>query len=654
MEVLLKARRIINRWLLLGFKAVLYFAIFSLVYTLFSFFPEPRRSFIAYAITILLILTISEHLTARVQQFIDANFYRSLYRFRKLLEQFNQELNTLQDYKALQQMAIRYLNRLFGTDIYYFYIFWESSFERLTVTNTLNLPEIIPAGQSIENCLIFREPAQLHPIKLLRHRTHGCAPLSAVLEKVPADAYIAGIKGNQQIQGFLILPGSIQNLLEFPDVETLLRKVLNKLATGLENARVYSEIKRKSLETALLFEISKKITATLNLQDVLNTIIDSVGRLVSYDAAAIFLIDREAQILRHMVTRGYDRDLLDRMPLKMHQGIAGWVVRTKKPSIIADVSNEPTYYSLRRETRSQITVPIFSGEEVVGVLVLESNYPNHFTQADLELLTSFANMAGIAIANAQLYEDSLKKKKLESDLLVASRVQRALLPARPPRIQGAEIEVFTIPSLIVGGDLYDIFRFGHRGVGIAIGDVSGKGAPGAILMALVYAGFKSLLKEIWEVSEIIARLNNLLAESTTEGYYSTFFFSVYRENTRELTYCNAGHNPPMLLHADRSIEYLTEGGTVLGFLPNQEYVQKTITLQPGDYLIMYTDGITEIRNSQGEEFGEARLEDILKTHYGKSPKELKSEIIMAIRRFSGKMVFEDDVTLIIMQLVHEL
>ncbi len=650
----MKTRRIVNRWLLLGFKAILYFAMFTIVYALLHPMPEPRRTFISYALTIIFILTISERLTARVQHFIDANFYRSLYRFRKLLEQLNQELNTLQDYKALQQKAIYYLNRLFGADFYYFYIFWESSFELVNPRNPHHLPEIIAVEQSLDQCKLFQQPGALLPLKALGDLPReSCGSLLAALQELPPNAYIVGLKGNHNIQGLLILPPGLHHLLEFPDVEALLRKVLNKLATGLENARVYSEIKRKSLETALLFEISKKITASLNLQDVLNTIIDSVGRLVTYDAAAIFLIDRDAQILRHMVTRGYDRDLLDRMPLKMHQGIAGWVVRTKKPSIIADVSKEPAYYSLRRETRSQITVPIFSGEEVVGVLVLESNFPNHFTQADLELLTSFANMAGIAIANAQLYEDSLKKKKLESDLLVASRVQRALLPARPPRIQGAEIEVFTIPSLIVGGDLYDIFRFGKRGVGIAIGDVSGKGAPGAILMALVYAGFKSLLKEIWEVSEIIARLNNLLAESTTEGYYSTFFFSVYREDTRELTYCNAGHNPPMLMHPDRSIDYLTEGGTVLGFLPNQEYVQKTITLQPGDYLVMYTDGITEIRNARGEEFGEERLETILKANYGKSPKELKSEIIMAIRQFSGKMVFEDDVTLIIMQLVPE-
>ena len=649
----MKTRRIMNRWLVLTFKAILYILIYTVVYAMLSGVQPGWRAFISYGITITFILTISEPLTAKIQHFIDANFYRSLYRFRKLLEQFNRDLNTLKDYKALQKQTLNFLNRLFASDFYYFYLYWEVTFEMLNPRNPHGLPEMITDGETIQDCLLFQQPAQLFPVKTVLESNTACAPLAEALRRVPEHAFVVGLKGNQEIQGFLILPPEVRHKTEFPDVDRLLRKVLAKLATGLENARVYSEIKRKSLESALLFEISKKITSSLNLQDVLNTIIDSVGQLVSYDAAAIFLIDKEAQILRHMATRGYNVSLLDRMPLKLHQGIAGHVVRTRKPSIIADVGKEPAYYSLRKETRSQITVPIFAGEEVVGVLVLESDYPNHFTQADLELLTSFANMAGIAITNAQLYEDSLKKKKLESDLLVASRVQRALLPSRPPRVRGAEIEVFTIPSLIVGGDLYDIFRFGERGVGLAIGDVSGKGAPGAILMALVYAGFKSLLKEIWEVSEIMARLNNLLAESTTEGYFSTFFFSVYQEESRKLTYCNAGHNPPIVLHPDRSIEYLTEGGTVLGFLPNQEYVQKTITLQPGDYLVMYTDGVTEIRNAKGEEFGEERLEELLKTNYGKSPKELKNEIITQIRRFSGKMVFEDDVTLLIMQLTED-
>ncbi len=649
----MKTRRIMNRWLVITFKAILYIIIFTGVYLVLAGLPPAWRTFISYGITIIFILTISEKVTARIQHFIDANFYRSLYRFRKLLEQFNQELNALRDYKELQKQTLSFFNRLFGSEFYYFYLYWEITFELLNAQNPHKLPDMITVGDSIHECLIFKNPNRLFPIKTVLQADRDCKPLYSALKYLPENAFVVGLKGNQAIQGMLILPPAIRYKIEFPEVEKLLQKVLAKLATGLENARIYSEIKRKSLESALLFEISKKITSSLNLQDVLNTIIDSVSQLVSYDAAAIFLIDKEAQILRHMATRGYNRTLLDRMPLKLHQGIAGHVVRTRKPSIIADVHQEPSYYSLRKETRSQITVPIFAGEEVVGVLVLESDYPNHFTQADLELLTSFANMAGIAIANAQLYEDSLKKKKLESDLLVASRVQRALLPARPPRIHGADIEVFTIPSLIVGGDLYDIFRFGNRGVGIAIGDVSGKGAPGAILMALVYAGFKSLLKEIWEVSEIMARLNNLLAESTTEGYYSTFFFSVYNEENRQLTYCNAGHNPPILLHADRTIEYLTEGGTVLGFLPNQEYIQKTIQLHPGDYLVLYTDGITEIRNGQGEEFGEERLEKLLQTHYGQSPKELKNEIITSIRHFSGKMVFEDDVTLIIMQLLEE-
>lgn len=403
----------------------------------------------------------------------------------------------------------------------------------------------------------------------------------------------------------------------------------------------------KSRESELLLKITKKITSTLNFEEVLESIVDSLSHLYSFDAAGIFLVDKKRGTLRHMVTRGYNRKILDKMPIKINEGISGHVVNTKKGNIISDVATDPHYYMVRPETRSQVTVPLFSGDAVIGVMVLESDEVDYYTKTDLERLTAFAGMAAIAIDNAELYKDSITKKNLESELLVASQIQKALLPRRPPNIHGLQIEATNIPSLIVGGDLYDMFHQGKKSLGVAIGDVSGKGAPGAILMAVVYAGFKSFLREVFQVSEVVARLNNLLEQATTAGYFATFWFGILDAGKNTLTYCNAGHNPPILLRKNKKVELLEKGGMLLGFLPYQSYVQDKIDFNSGDYLVLYTDGISEVKNTAGKEFGEKRLFSLLKKHYGKTPIEMKNEILKAVEEFSGSIEFEDDITLII-------
>lgn len=408
-----------------------------------------------------------------------------------------------------------------------------------------------------------------------------------------------------------------------------------------------TKTKSKSLQSELLLEITKKITSTLNFEEVLESIVDSLSQLYSYDAAVIFLVDKRTGTLQHMATRGYNKKVLEKMHIKVNEGISGQVIQTKKGNIISDVSKDPHYYMVRPETRSQMTAPLFSGDDVIGVLVLESDLPNHYSQSDLESLTAFASLAAIAIDNAELYKDSLTKKHLESELLVASRIQKALLPQRPPNIPGLQIEATNIPSLIVGGDMYDMYYENKNSLGVAIGDVSGKGAPGAILMAVLYAGFKSLLKEVFQVSEIVARLNNLLEEATTAGYFATFWFGVLDVSKSSLTYCNAGHNPPVLLRKNKKVEFLEKGGMLLGFLPFQNYVQEKIAINSGDYLILYTDGVTEIRNASGEEFGEKRLASLIKSFYGKAPIEMKDQILKSIEDFSDKQEFDDDITLII-------
>ena len=636
-----------RKLLVFTFQLVSYSILYGGIYRLGSIAGQKNWPYVSFLVTILMVLLVHSRLQGWLHRFVDHQFYRRVYRFRRIIETFNRELNTLIEYDRLVKKIVFYLDKAFGKDRYAFWIYKERTFELQNNPRGIKgLHKRFSYSPKRSRCRVFQHPFQFIETSRLESHFGQCKRLTRMLP-VSDFRYLVALSLNGKIWGLLAFHNAAAYYIQTRELHNSLCGLFQKMTNVLENAAIHSETKRKSLQNELLLEISKKISSTLNFRGVLEQIIDSAARLVSYNAAAIFITDQDKGILRHMVTRGYDRKLLDKVPLKLDQGIAGWVIRTRKSSIIPDVRKDPHYYSLRKETRSQLTIPLFSGEKVIGVLVLESDQPNHYTHADLELLTSLASLASIAIANAQLYEDSLKKKKLESELLVASSLQQALLPQRPPRFPGLQIDVLNIPSLIVGGDLYDLFRIKGTQLGLAIGDVSGKGAPGAILMAMVYAGFKSLLKEIWEVSEIVAHLNNFLVETTTEGYFTTFFFGVIDPESKQLTYCNAGHNPPFHFRKNGKIEQLMEGGTVLGFLRDQSYVQKTIPLESGDYLVFYTDGITELKNAAGEEFGEKRLIDLIRKKKGKSPRELKNQVLQALRRFARRSAFQDDITLII-------
>jgi len=626
-------------------------ALFALWFVLVSVFLSwlgVHSSLLAFFLVLIPGLYYYEEITRFIRNFVDRNFYQELYRISTSFQQFNRELNATLEYPVLIQKFKKFLQENFSDHAWAFYLCWGRDYELMAYHPAdLPLPSLIKVENKKGFLNLFKENVNFYPLHKLRGQHPLIDELLSTLQEGRFYYFFPMISFKGHI-GFLLFDSSLNRYIYFHSIRELFIRVFQKTSDIMENAQLYSEVKRKSLQDRLLLEVGKKISASLKLDEVLNAIMDSISQLVSFDAGGIFLIDRHRKELRRVVTRGYDPKLLDKIHLKLNKGIYGKVIATKKPSIINDVSRSPEYCSVRPSTRSQLTVPLLYGNQVMGVIAVESDLLNHFTPADLELLETFASQAVIAIANAQLFEEAVMKKRLESELLIASRVQKALLPERPPRFEGFQISTVNIPARIVGGDFFDVFRTSQNMLGLAIGDVSGKGAPASILMAMLYAGFKSLLKEIYPVVEIVARLNNLLTETTAEGYYATFFFGVIDRHTRRFTFTNAGHNPPLLVRKDLSVRQLDTGGIVLGFLPDQQYRQETVELKSGDYLILYTDGVTEVKNKRDQEFGEQRLVNLIKKHYGTPPHQLKELILEAIRRFSARKELSDDVTMILL------
>ncbi len=629
------------------FKIIIYTIFFALLYTGVSYLELPYDVIVAFVLSMLVIVPNRGKLTALIKRFVEKSFYRSVHDVNLMAQEYRQRLNCSLDFDESIKATRQFLSALVAEEEQALFLYADGVFEQVFGNGfQSDHPRKIDFPIHDSTIEVFQSSTEFYLIAELR-KTHP--HMNSLFEQFKPAKYshFVPLYGTKNIIGFLLFKDAIRRHISVHDLHVLLKQIFKKAAFSIENTQVHREIKQNSLESKMLLDIVQKISGTLSSEEVLQNIIDNISRLVSSNAVAVFIVDNDSGVLRHTATLGYD-DLIDNIALKLNEGLSGKAIREKRGFIVSDVQADPHYVKSREKTQSQLTVPIVVKDEAIGAIVLESDQLQFFTNNHLRLLTFFSGLAAVALRNAHLYEDSVQKQKMESDLLVASKVQKALLPARVPAIKGIKIHAFSIPHSIVGGDIYDVFRMSEHKQAVSIGDISGKGAPAAILMAVAYAGFKSLLKENNTVATVIARLNNFMVEATSSAYYLTFFYGVLDTAKMVFTYCNAGHNPPIIMRNNKSIEYMENGGIVLGFLSDQVYRQTALPVSSGDYIILFTDGVTEIKNEAGEEFGEHRLENSLQRNYGMRPRDMRRRIVSDVKGFAGKTEFQDDFTLLIL------
>jgi len=430
------------------------------------------------------------------------------------------------------------------------------------------------------------------------------------------------------------------------------RKALNSLSRRLRMSKLNSILEKESIRKNTMLGLSEKLSALDDTEDLLKSILEYLSGVISYDAAGIFLVKGKHKkiINRHQV--GYDKKRLEELNLKVGKGVIGMSIEQKKAILIPDVAFEPAYIPAREGTGSEICVPMIRRGKVIGAFNVENDETYAYGFDDLEMLTGISNIAAVAIDNAILFKESKEKEELERDLTIAADIQRALLPINLPPFPGLEIAASTIPSKLVGGDLYDVSSFASGLIAIAIGDVSGKGVPAAILMANLYASYKSLARTNLPVENLVSNLNGLIHDVTTDERYATFFYGIYDPDEYKFTYCNGGHNPPILLRKDGKIQLLKVGGPAIGFVTDGEYRSEVIELSAGDLLVLYTDGITEAEDPSGNFYEYRRLEQLLIKTKGVSAKTLSKEIMKDLNTFTkGSDHRSDDITLICMKIL---
>jgi sigma-B regulation protein RsbU (phosphoserine phosphatase) len=441
-----------------------------------------------------------------------------------------------------------------------------------------------------------------------------------------------------------------QKQFDQADLDVFL-SLADQIAIALDNSYLYKKAKKESLERETLLEVEKSLSSSLDLDEVLKLILDSLLKVVKYDATAIFLIDKKKQEIEYIKARGFDPALEPDLQLKIGQGLAGWAAQTQKSLIVPNVREDPRYIEARVETESGMVVPIVTNERIIGVFSIESNELNAYDQDDLELLDAFASLAAISIERARQHKEILEKRKLEEEISIARRIQKTFLPNRNPQMPGFDISGINIPSEKVGGDYYDFIPIIENQVGIAIGDVSGKGIPAALIMASFRASLIAEIRNNYAIRSIMFKVNNLLFESTESDIYVTAVYGVLDTKNNIFTFTNGGHNAPIFRHVDGRMEYLLEGGVALGTFENSKYEERPLGLNPGDIIVFYTDGVTEAKNEKEEEFGTKRLKQVINDSCYLSAPEIQNNIYQAVKDFTGNLPQADDLTMIVIKVL---
>lgn len=409
---------------------------------------------------------------------------------------------------------------------------------------------------------------------------------------------------------------------------------------------------------ALLYYLSQTFNSSLDLDEVLNSVIDEVINLTRAERGYIMLQTSGGQ-LQFRVARGIDQTTINEPQFQVSHGVVERVAREGKPVLTSNAQIDERF-NLRRSIldmglRSILCVPICLKERVIGVIYVDSRIQTGlFTQADLELLNAIASSAAIAIENARLHQVAVEKGQLEQELQMARRVQIGLLPRRLPHLAGWEFIAHWQPARQVGGDYYDFIPLKNNKLGIVIADVTDKGMPAALFMAFTRSLVRAYLDQARSPSKGITRINRLMHQESENGLHVTLFYLLISLPTGEITYVNAGHNPPLLFHIPDPMQpymiaKLPATGIPLGINEKTQYTQNQERINPGDFIVLYTDGVTEAMNDAGELFGMERLQQVLVQHQKQPPVQIAAALEEKIRDFSGPSPPHDDVTFLIIR-----
>jgi phosphoserine phosphatase RsbU/P len=399
-----------------------------------------------------------------------------------------------------------------------------------------------------------------------------------------------------------------------------------------------------------LVEASKLINSSIEPDTLFASILTVARKELHVERGTLYFVDEQKQEIWTKIAG----ELSSEIRLPIGKGLAGTVAATGEALILHDVYEDPRFdRSLDRKTgyrtRSMLCVPIRNrGQRIVGVLQLLNKTNGSFGPRDLQFLSDISEHMAIAMENATLHMELLEKQRMEQELALGREIQSRLLPSAPVDVRGVELGALSLPCYEVGGDYFDFLELPNGDLGLAIGDVSGKGVSAALIMSSVQAALRVAAPIEDDLARLVARLNALIFRSASGRKYATFFFGRYTPSTGVLRYVNAGHNPPYVVTSNVLTE-IGSTGRPIGLLPESSYTEGTVELPPGSTLFLYTDGLNEAADPEEEEFGNERLRELFLAQRDVPLTAIPSRVLDAVIAFERGAKATDDKTIVVMR-----
>ncbi|RPI71602.1 MAG: hypothetical protein EHM47_09870, partial [Ignavibacteriales bacterium] len=452
------------------------------------------------------------------------------------------------------------------------------------------------------------------------------------------------INSSDECLGFICLGEKLNQTPYTDDDREFLKTILNISATAIQNSKVIEEVKRvnRKLDSRIqrlssLFELSKEFGLVNEGAKVSRLLVYSViGQFLVYKFAVITFDEEGIKILESKISSQDIEKILNIYELKNLSS------HLNKEDLQKDY---PEIFKLKIE----LIIPMQIQGKTKGLIFLGKRINNkHYTQDDVDFISSVGSLAIISLENQRLFLEAIEKQKIEEELEIARDIQKNLLPQQTPIFTRFDIAAANLSSRQVGGDYYDLITLDEKNFVIAIADVVGKGVPAALLMANLQAFLKVTCKQGMKIQEATGLINDLVSENITDGKFITFCWAVLNNDDVAIEYVNAGHNPPLLIRKKKILK-LEKGGMILGVMKSVPYESEKLNLEKDDVLILFTDGISEAKNTSDEEFSDVRLEQLALELSGLSAPEILTSIKKEVQNFAYGAVQSDDITLMVIK-----
>ncbi len=477
------------------------------------------------------------------------------------------------------------------------------------------------------------------------------SPVDEPANRRSSDAADVPIQLEGELLGRIVVP-AIEGDEQCPDAESterMLRLMASVIARRWNRQRL---LRTRIAELATMYRLTAEFTGRRSLQAVLDLVARTVTDLLGAKACSLRMLNPDRKELKIAAVANLSQEYLTKGPILISESVIDQeVIRDGRTVYIPDMrSDERVRYTAeaRREgIVSGLCAPLVYKGDCEGVLRVYMAEQHEFDWYERSLLQAVAAQAAAAIVNARLYQEAVRGANLQRHVNMAAEVQRRMFPAEPPRLEGFEIATHYTPCFELGGDFYDFHRFDAQNAGVAVCDVVGKGVRASLLMASLRASLRAHASNIYELSEVVSRVNTDLCADTAISDFATLFYGVIDAGNRRFTYANAGHTPALLVR-DGACCHLTTGGGVLGLSEEFTWRHDSMMFAPGDLILIYTDGLTEALNFDDEQFGLRRVEQTALAAIGKqlNAEGILRHVLWELHHHTGLQTQLDDLTLV--------